>query len=48
MIELKNIEKFYEAGGSRSYVLRRINLETVELGFVGFPDDQTEKLEVGP
>ena len=30
------------------YVLRRINLETVELGFVGFPDDQIEKLEVGP
>ena len=30
------------------YILRRINLETVELGFVGFPDDQIEKLEVGP
>jgi hypothetical protein len=30
------------------YILRRINLETVELGFAGFPDDITEKLEVGP
>ncbi len=30
------------------YILRRINLETVELGFVGFPEDITEKLEVGP
>lgn len=29
------------------YVLHRINLETVELGFTGFPD-QIEKLEVGP
>jgi hypothetical protein len=30
------------------YILRRINWETVELGFAGFPDDITEKLEVGP
>ena len=30
------------------YILRSINLETAELGFVGFPDDQTERLEVGP
>src|ERR1051325_4617557 len=27
MIELRNIEKFYEAGVSKSYVLRRVNLD---------------------
>lgn len=30
------------------YILRSINLETVELGFQGFPEDMIEKLEVGP
>jgi putative ABC transport system ATP-binding protein len=34
MIELKGIEKFYQAGASRSYVLRRINLEIKEGDFV--------------
>jgi ABC-type lipoprotein export system ATPase subunit len=27
MITLRNVEKFYEGGYGRSYVLRRINLE---------------------
>jgi putative ABC transport system ATP-binding protein len=34
MIELKGIEKFYEAGVSRSYVLRRINLNIKEGDFL--------------
>jgi len=33
---------------ANKFILRRINLETVELGFTGFPDDIIEKLEVGP
>lgn len=34
MIELRNIEKFYEAGASETYVLRRINLDVREGEFV--------------
>lgn len=34
MIVLKDVEKFYEAGPSRTYVLRRINLEIKEGDFV--------------
>ena len=34
MIELRNIEKFYEAGVSKSYVLRRINLDIKEGDFL--------------
>jgi ABC-type lipoprotein export system ATPase subunit len=34
MIVLRNVEKFYEAAGGRSYVLRRINLEIREGEFV--------------
>jgi len=34
MIELKNVEKFYETGAGRTYVLRRINLEVREGEFV--------------
>ena len=34
MIELRNVEKFYEAGASRSYVLRRINLDIKEGDFL--------------
>jgi len=34
MITLRNVEKFYESGYGRSYVLRRINLEIREGEFV--------------
>jgi ABC-type lipoprotein export system ATPase subunit len=34
MIVLKDVEKFYEAGPSRTYVLRRINLEIKEGDFL--------------
>ena len=34
MITLRNVEKFYEGGFGRSYVLRRINLEIKEGEFV--------------
>ena len=34
MITLRNIEKFYEGGFGRSYVLRRINLEIKEGEFI--------------
>jgi hypothetical protein len=37
MITLRNVEKFYEAGYGRSYVLRRINLDvnpTFALGHI--------------
>ncbi|GAC1399565.1 MAG: ABC transporter ATP-binding protein [Pyrinomonadaceae bacterium] len=34
MIELRNVEKFYEAGASKTYVLRRINLDVREGEFV--------------
>jgi putative ABC transport system ATP-binding protein len=34
MIELRNIEKYYEAGVSRTYVLRRINLSIKEGDFL--------------
>ena len=34
MIALRNIEKFYEAGYGRSYVLRRINIDIKEGEFV--------------
>ena len=34
MIALRNVEKFYEGGFGRSYVLRRINLEIREGEFV--------------
>ena len=30
LIQLKNVEKFYEAGGGKTFVLRRINLEVRE------------------
>ena len=34
MIRLQNVEKFFEAGYGRTYVLRRINLEVAEGEFV--------------
>ena len=34
MITLRNVEKFYEAGYGRSYVLRRVNIEVKEGEFV--------------
>ena len=34
MIKLRNVEKFYEAGYGRSYVLRRINLDVKEGEFL--------------
>ena len=34
MIELRNVEKFYESGVGRTYVLRRVNLEVREGEFV--------------
>jgi len=34
MIQLRNVEKFFEAGFGRTYVLRRINLEVREGEFV--------------
>src|SRR5260370_29360321 len=34
MITLRNVEKFYEGGYGRSYVLRRINIEIKEGEFV--------------
>jgi putative ABC transport system ATP-binding protein len=34
MIELRNVEKFYEAGVGRTYVLRRINLDIREGDFL--------------
>ena len=34
MIELRNVEKFYETGAGRTYVLRRVNLEVREGEFV--------------
>jgi ABC-type lipoprotein export system ATPase subunit len=34
MIQLRNVEKYYEAGFGRTYVLRRINLEVREGEFV--------------
>ena len=34
MIELKNVEKFYETGAGRTYVLRRVNLEVREGEFI--------------
>jgi putative ABC transport system ATP-binding protein len=34
MISLKNVEKFYQAGPSKTYVLRRINLDVREGEFV--------------
>jgi putative ABC transport system ATP-binding protein len=34
MIELRNVEKFYETGAGRTYVLRRINLDVREGEFV--------------
>lgn len=34
MITLRNLEKFYEGGYGRSYVLRRINMEIREGEFV--------------
>ncbi|HSE40512.1 MAG TPA: ABC transporter ATP-binding protein [Acidobacteriota bacterium] len=34
MIELKDVEKYYEAGPSRTYVLRRINLEIKDGDFL--------------
>ncbi|MCE5310228.1 MAG: ABC transporter ATP-binding protein [Acidobacteriales bacterium] len=34
MIQLRNVEKYYEAGFGRTYVLRRINLELREGEFV--------------
>src|SRR5919199_1533288 len=34
MIELKNVEKFYESGAGRTYVLRRISLDIKQGDFV--------------
>ncbi|HYH84875.1 MAG TPA: ABC transporter ATP-binding protein [Pyrinomonadaceae bacterium] len=34
MIELRNVEKFYETGAGRTYVLRRVNVEVREGEFV--------------
>jgi ABC-type lipoprotein export system ATPase subunit len=34
MIQLRNVEKFYEAGGGKTYVLRRINLDVQEGDFL--------------
>jgi len=34
MIQLRNVEKFYETGAGRTYVLRRVNLEVREGEFV--------------
>ncbi len=34
MIRMRNVEKFYEGGGSRTWVLRQINLEVKEGEFV--------------
>ena len=34
MIELRNVEKFYETGAGRTYVLRRVNLNVREGEFV--------------
>jgi ABC-type lipoprotein export system ATPase subunit len=34
MIELRNVEKSYEQGGSKTYVLRRINLEVRDGEFI--------------
>jgi putative ABC transport system ATP-binding protein len=34
MIELRNVEKFYETGAGRTYVLRRVNMEVREGEFV--------------
>ena len=34
MITLRNVEKFYEGGYGRTYVLRRINVEIKEGEFV--------------
>ena len=34
MIRLANLDRFYEAGSTRTYVLRRINLEIREGEFV--------------
>lgn len=36
MIQLRNIEKYYEAGGGRTYVLRNIQFELKEGEFVTF------------
>ena len=34
MITLRNVEKFYEGGYGRSYVLRRVNIDIKEGEFV--------------
>src|SRR3712207_156858 len=34
MIELRNVEKFYETGAGRTYVLRRVNMEVRDGEFV--------------
>ena len=34
MIELRNVEKFYETGAGRTYVLRRVSLDVKEGEFV--------------
>ncbi len=34
MIQLKDIEKYYQAGAGRTYVLRRVNLEVPQADFV--------------
>jgi putative ABC transport system ATP-binding protein len=34
MISLRNVEKFYEVGGSRTYVLRRVNIDVKPGEFV--------------
>ena len=34
MIQLRNVEKFFEVGGGKTYALRRINLDVREGEFV--------------
>ncbi len=34
MIKLNNVEKFYEAGSTKNYVLRRITMEVGEGEFI--------------
>src|SRR5437868_4826189 len=43
MIELRNVEKFYESGAGRTYVLRRVNLE-VRLSYRDMKRAESEAL----
>ena len=52
MIELRNIEKFYEAGVSKSYVLRRISLvrftDSDAINYVAASSSGLKLVEVAP